>query len=65
MKTFEEYLTENELLSEEFEHEHQANARMAELQKKHPQRKYSVQPGRKSGKFHVMHHTSGGSSSVT
>jgi len=64
MKTFEEFLTENELLSEEFDHEHQAIARRDELRKKYPNRQYTHQQGRKSGKWHVMHHTSGGSSSV-
>jgi hypothetical protein len=44
----------------EHDDQHAAIARMNELKKKNPNAHYTVIKGAKSGKHHVVHHTSGG-----
>lgn len=51
-----------EILTEEHNDQSSANTRMGELKKKNPSAKYSVIQGKKSGKWHVVRHTSGGMS---
>ncbi len=49
-----------EMMSEEHATREQAEKRMAEIEKKHPMAKHTVMQGRRSGKWHVVRHTSGG-----
>jgi len=52
----------NEILLEEHADQPAAHARMGELKKKNPSATYSVMQGKKSQKWHVVRHTSGGMS---
>lgn len=49
-----------DVMIEEHATREQAEKRMSEIEKKHPMAKHTVMQGRRSGKWHVVRHTSGG-----